>query len=145
MRARATDPLILNFSQRMALVTQRILGTSLSILSNCFSSRKTALLSLSLTLTLVHDFFLALAPFPPAAFYFASCALLAAPFAASLPLTYAFLAYKSNNHIKNCSHFQFLHFNRTCRPQTNVSKGFCEWEWFHHLPCSAINNNKLLR
>ena len=36
IRKRATDPLILNFSQRMALVTHRILGISLVSFSYLF-------------------------------------------------------------------------------------------------------------
>ena len=94
MRKRATDPLILNFSQRMALVTHRILGISLQSFSKRFWSRKTSLLSLSLTLTLVHDFFLAL-PFlgPP----LAAWAALEAPLPLSLSATCAFLAYLHKN------------------------------------------------
>ena len=70
---------------------QRIFGTSLSILSYCFSSKKTALLSFSFTLVLVHDFFLVLAPLAPADF-FDAWAFLEADLPASLLATYYFLA-----------------------------------------------------
>jgi hypothetical protein len=93
MRARATDPPTLNFSQRTALVMQRIFGTSLIILSYYFASRNTALLSFSLTLTLVHDFFFALAP----PLDFAPWAFLEAVLPASFVATCAFLAYNNQN------------------------------------------------
>ena len=64
MRPLATDPLTLNFSMTTERVMQRILGISVQILSKRFWSRKTSLLSLSLTLVLVQVFFLAFAPLP---------------------------------------------------------------------------------
>ena len=56
IKLRATDPFTLNFSQRTPRVMQRILGASVKILSYFFCSRKTSLLSLSLTLTFPHFF-----------------------------------------------------------------------------------------
>merc|ERR1711990_321035 len=57
MMARAIDPFTLYFSARAARVMTRILGISVCIFAQRFSSRKTSLLSLSFTL--VHDFFFA--------------------------------------------------------------------------------------
>merc|ERR1740117_2597432 len=57
--ARASEPLTLYLSQGTPRVMQRILGISVCILAQRFSSRKTSLLSLSFTITLVHDFFFA--------------------------------------------------------------------------------------
>lgn len=89
MRARATEPLILNFSMSAERVITRILGISWLTLAKRFSSRKTSLLSLSLILTLVQVFFFALPPLPVPAF-FAACALLAADLPTSFELCYAF-------------------------------------------------------
>ena len=69
---------------------QRILGISVQILSKRFWSRKTSLLSLSLTLVLVQVFFLALAPLPLLAW-----ALLEALVPLSFTDCYA-LAYDEN-------------------------------------------------
>ena len=70
---------------------QRIFGTSLIILSYCFWSRNTALLSFSLTLTLVQDFFFALAPPLDLPFW----ASLEADLPLSFVLTCAYLAYNN--------------------------------------------------
>merc|ERR1711865_845861 len=74
------------------LLSGRIFGTSLIILSYCFSSKNTALLSFSLTLVFVHDFFLVFAPPLPAPPFFESCAFLEASLPLSLVATYYFLA-----------------------------------------------------
>merc|ERR1719454_1446355 len=57
MMARAMDPFTLYFSASAARVMTRILGISVCIFCQRFSSRKTSLLRLSFTFTLVHDFF----------------------------------------------------------------------------------------
>merc|ERR1719454_104989 len=59
MMARAMDPFTLYFSASAARVMTRILGISVCIFCQRFSSRKTSLLSLSFTFSLVHDFFFA--------------------------------------------------------------------------------------
>ncbi len=86
----ATEPLTLNLLHNSETVMVKNLGASLTTLSYDLASRKTALLSFSLTLILVHDFFLALAP---PAFLEVAPALAVLPLSplASLPLS-CFLA-----------------------------------------------------
>merc|ERR1711990_1250959 len=81
MMARAIDPFTLYFSARAARVMTRILGISVCIFAQRFSSRKTSLLSLSFTFTLVHDFFFAFVL--PA--FFKGSTFLVGPFPLSLP------------------------------------------------------------